>query len=132
MRATIAPHLITLLTVLLVTPPSVAEDLKSCGKGLSAAKKGKFDDAIKFYDQCVSKGKLKPRTEARWRYKRASTYLAKRRVKEAIRDFSEAIRLNPKYSLAYGSRGLSYEADGQKALATSDYKKARSLGLKAK
>lgn len=132
MRSIIVLPVFTIIAAMLFTPAVIAEDLSTCRQGLSAGKKGKFDDALKLYDQCFSKGELKPKSQAIWRYNRANIYLAKGRVKDAIRDFSEAIRLKPDYSLAYGSRGLAYEANGQQSEAMSDFKKAKKLGFKGK
>ncbi|MGB0384758.1 MAG: tetratricopeptide repeat protein [Ardenticatenaceae bacterium] len=43
-------------------------------------------------------------------------------------DYSEAIRLNPDYALAYNNRGFAYEKKGERDLAIADYRKAVELG----
>ena len=48
----------------------------------------------------------------------------------AIADFSEAIRLNPKYAKAYNNRGLAYKEKGQLDKANQDFAKAKELGHK--
>jgi Flp pilus assembly protein TadD len=48
---------------------------------------------------------------------------------EAIKNSTEAIRLNPKYAAAYTLRGASYAAKGMQDKAKADFEKAKSLGL---
>ena len=45
----------------------------------------------------------------------------------AIADFSELIRLNPKYASAYNHRGLAYRRAGDNARAIADYSSAIGL-----
>ena len=132
MRSVFVLPTITIIAALFFAPVALAEDTTKCREGLSAGKKGKFNDALKLYDQCFSSGKLTPKSQPLWRYNRANIYLAKGRIKDAIRDYSEAIRLRPSYSLAYGSRGLAYELNGQQSEAMSDFKKAKELGFRGK
>ena len=40
---------------------------------------------------------------------------------------SKTLELNPKYALAYGSRGLAYETKGDYDRAIADYSKAIEL-----
>ena len=46
----------------------------------------------------------------------------------AIRDYTEAIRLNPKHAAAYNNRGVLYALLGNYLLATKDARKACALG----
>jgi tetratricopeptide (TPR) repeat protein len=49
---------------------------------------------------------------------------------QAIADYTEAIRLDPKYALAYNNRGNAYEKKGEKLKAAEDFARAKQLGLK--
>jgi tetratricopeptide (TPR) repeat protein len=48
----------------------------------------------------------------------------------AIADYSQAIRLDPKYAVAYINRGISYEAKGDNDRAIADYDQAIRLDPK--
>jgi len=48
----------------------------------------------------------------------------------AIPDYDEAIRLDPKYALAYGSRGITYDEKGEFDRAMADYNEAIRLDPK--
>jgi Tfp pilus assembly protein PilF len=56
--------------------------------------------------------------------------LQKGNANSAIAAFTNAIRLNQKYALAYYVRGLAYEKKGDKAKAAKDFDQARKLGHK--
>ena len=58
-------------------------------------------------------------------------YLKKGDFDKAIADFSEAIRLNPKLTLAYWGRGSAYQNKGEVAKAEEDFAQAKRLGYKA-
>ena len=45
----------------------------------------------------------------------------------AIRCYTEAIRLDPKYAKAYYNRGVTYDAKGDKVSAQKDFEMARRL-----
>jgi len=46
---------------------------------------------------------------------------------QAIKNYTEAIRLDPKIALAYSSRGTVYLQLGKKELAIQDFEKALSI-----
>ena len=48
----------------------------------------------------------------------------------AIANFTEAIRLNPKDAKAYQGRGAVYHNKGEQAKAEADFAKAKELGYK--
>ena len=46
---------------------------------------------------------------------------------QAIADFTQAIQLDPSYVEAYNNRAFSYEAQGRRAEAIADFRKAQSI-----
>jgi tetratricopeptide (TPR) repeat protein len=60
-------------------------------------------------------------------FNRGVAYYAKGELDEAIAGYTEAIRLNPKGSEAYQTRGLAYLKKGDPAKAAADLAKAKEL-----
>jgi tetratricopeptide (TPR) repeat protein len=60
-------------------------------------------------------------------YNRANAYYGKEEYQQAIKDFDEAIRLQPDYYDAYDNRGLAYGHMGEYARAVRDFGKATAL-----
>jgi filamentous hemagglutinin len=54
-------------------------------------------------------------------------FLRKGDLKRAIEDYTQAIRLAPKFAEAYRNRGYAYERRGQPGKAAKDFKEARRL-----
>jgi tetratricopeptide (TPR) repeat protein len=54
-------------------------------------------------------------------------YGNKEEYDRAIADYTQALKLDPKYALAYSNRGFAYEQKGQKTLAIQDYEKALAI-----
>ena len=52
------------------------------------------------------------------------------RLGMAIADYTDAIRLNPRYAEAYYGRGYAYGKIGKTAEAEADFAQARELGYK--
>jgi tetratricopeptide (TPR) repeat protein len=53
-----------------------------------------------------------------------NSYYAQGEYTLAIADYTQALKLNPKFVLAYGNRGLIYSEQGKYDKAISDFKKA--------
>ena len=68
-----------------------------------------------------------PATEA---YQNGVSRLEKQQYDAAIAAFSEAIRLNPKYAVAYCNRGNAYGRKGENDEAVADYTTAIRLNPK--
>jgi tetratricopeptide (TPR) repeat protein len=58
---------------------------------------------------------------------RGNAYLSSRNYDRAIDDFSEAIRVNPKFALGFNNRGFAYQRKGQIDRAIEDYDEAIRL-----
>jgi tetratricopeptide (TPR) repeat protein len=58
---------------------------------------------------------------------RGNRYLEQRRLKSAITDFNQAIRLDSKFTVAYGNRALAYKMLGDKTRAISDFERFIAL-----
>jgi tetratricopeptide (TPR) repeat protein len=84
---------------------------------------GDFDNAFAHADRAV---KLKPDSGEAY-YQRGSARQLKRAYREAIADFTEAIRHQSDFVWAYRHRAAAYKAIGEDALAQKDTAKADQL-----
>ncbi len=73
--------------------------------------------------------KLDPYNGDLW-YEGARCLRAVGKPNEAIPYYTEAIRLNPRFGLAYLERGRTYQGLGNQSAAQSDFQKAQQLGEK--
>lgn len=69
----------------------------------------------------LSKKLEQAKTDPQLYYTRGLACLKLRKMKEAIADFNEAIRLNPKMASAYVNRGLAYSSEKVYDKAIADY-----------
>ena len=58
---------------------------------------------------------------------RGNRLMEQRLLKSAIADFDEAIRLDPKFTVAYGNRAIAYKTLGDKTKAISDFERFIAL-----
>ena len=58
---------------------------------------------------------------------RGEVYLHKDAADKAIRDFTEAIRMEPRNAVAFYLRGFAYQARGEDARARDDFKEAARI-----
>jgi tetratricopeptide (TPR) repeat protein len=70
---------------------------------------------------------LTPATDANAYFESGLAFLNQKQYDEAIGDFTEAIRVDPTYTLAYFNRGLAYDNRGNYDKAVSDYTEAIRL-----
>ena len=94
--------------------------------GLTFQEKGKYEEAIKHYDQAI---RINPQIFQAYNNRGAAKGKLGRH-EEAIADCNEAIRINPQYANAYTNRGNAQAALGQYHDAITDYDQAISLNPK--
>lgn len=83
---------------------------------------------IKNYEKALHEKAIRPNLmDADACNTRGNRYLELRQLRRAIEEFDEAIRLDPKYAVAYGNRALVYKLQGNKAKAIADFEKFITL-----
>jgi len=92
-------------------------------QGIKLYKEGKYDDAIKLFDQAIRKHHHDA-TAMVWR---GSAYFSKGLYDQAIADFTKAIKEDPEYPDAYLWRGYAYYSKALYELAIADFTKAIEL-----
>ncbi|MBX7167985.1 MAG: tetratricopeptide repeat protein [Pirellulales bacterium] len=81
-----------------------------------------LDEALKYFT-----GEIQRAPDA-WTYTcRGLAWYEKRQLDNALKDYSEAIRRDPKYAFAYNNRGVVWEAKGALDNALVDYSEAIRL-----
>lgn len=84
--------------------------------------------AVRNYEKAIQEKAARPNLMDADAYNtRGNRFLEQRQINRAIADFSEAVRLDPKYAVAYGNRAMAYKLLGDKAKAISDFEKFISL-----
>src|SRR5712691_8295435 len=79
------------------------------------------EDTISACTRQIESGRLKEGDLALPYYNRANKWNAKGDLDRAIADYSEALRLAPKYTAALNNRGLAWYAKGDLDRAVADY-----------
>ncbi len=84
--------------------------------------------AIRNYEAALHEKAMRPNLMDADSYNtQGNRYLELRQLRRAIEDFGEAIRLDPKYAVAYGNRAIAYKLQGNKAKAIADFEKFITL-----
>jgi len=84
--------------------------------------------AVKNYEQAIQEKAARPNLMDADAYNtRGNRYMEQRQLKRAIADFDEAVRLDPKYTVAYGNRAIAYKLQGNKTKAISDFERFIAL-----
>ena len=100
--------------------PTVADDLGTCQK----------DDAIAACTRAITSGSVSPNDLTRAYFNRGRAYYNKQDYERAIADYSEAIKLDPKFVWAFIIRGDAYKAKQDYDRAIADYSEAIKLDPK--
>jgi tetratricopeptide (TPR) repeat protein len=110
---------------LLTAGCSQPEEESSLALGKRLFDQGKWDASIAVLDETIASNPLE---EEAYLY-RGRAYHCKGReyLSQAIRDFNEAIRINPNFYEAYYSRAVAYKEKGDRQRALADSMTARRL-----
>ncbi len=104
-----------------------AENLEDCRRGAAAEEVGDLDLAITSFTRCIDEGSLTIANMAAAYYNRGGAYERKGEYDQAIKDYDEAIYLDPGYVPTYLNRGNAYQGKGAYDQAIEDYDKAIRL-----
>lgn len=100
---------------------------EDCLEGDRALQEGDPDLAIDHYFRCIQSAELPPRLLAQVFFNLGNAYAAKGNHRQAIDDYSEALRLDPEHGWAYNNRCWSYGLLRRPEDALPDCDKALSL-----
>ena len=107
--------------------PKRAITCATCGAPFEL-RQAEAQKAIKNYEEAIHKKASRPNLMDADAYNtQGNRYLELRQLERAIADFDEAIRLDPKYTAAYGNRAIAYKLQGNKTKAIADFEKFITL-----
>ena len=90
-----------------------------------------WDRQIKYCTALIESGKETPQGMAVAYCNRGNAWSAKGDLDRAITDYSEAIRVDPKYARAYYNLGYAWQAEGDLDRAIANYSEAIKLDPKS-
>ena len=101
-------------------PPD--KPMEACYRGTAAQQQDRHQLAISFYNECIAWAELPPETLALVLTNRATSRQLTNDFEGALRDYSEAIEINPERANAYNGRCWAYAMlrRPQQALADCD------------
>jgi tetratricopeptide (TPR) repeat protein len=97
------------------------DDIKS---GYEAANRRDGYEAIRLYTKAITSGDLSAEKQAIVFNDRGSSWMNKKGYENAIADYNEAIRLNPRFAMAFFNRGIAHFHERQFTLAAVDLKES--------
>jgi tetratricopeptide (TPR) repeat protein len=119
-------RLLTILGLLLALCSSTAfaGSFDDLSQGILAAVKGQDQKAIAKFDQVIKKNDLSPRQIASVYYNRGKSWKAEGYSGKALKDFNQALKLNPRLAAAYLARGELLQSWNKYEQALADYSRA--------
>lgn len=84
-------------------------------------------DFVQLYNKIITSGELTPEKKSLAFNDRGSSWMNKKGYVNAISDYSEAIRLNPQFAMAFFNRGIAHFHLKQFTLAAADFKQSQQL-----
>jgi tetratricopeptide (TPR) repeat protein len=92
------------------TEPAEPQDkaMEACYRASAAQQQGRHEVAISFYNQCIAWAELPPETLALVLSNRATSRQRTNDFKGALRDYGEAIEIDPDRANAYNGRCWTY------------------------
>ncbi|MGD8520673.1 MAG: tetratricopeptide repeat protein [Desulfobacterales bacterium] len=107
----------------------VAKDVDWSQKALALWKNGKYSDAnkaLEYWNNAIQTNQISPEAYNN----RGLAYYELKLYRQAIKDYSQAIRMKSDYSLAYNNRGNAYYEMNKFELAEADFEKCIQLNPK--
>lgn len=118
---------LVLVTSVGLTGVANAGGLDDAKAGFAAAKRGEYQAAIYHSTLALESGELAPKTQAIALNNRGYAHDLLGASARAIRDYGEAIRVNPKFAVAYNNRGFVLNSRGEHVRAAADFTEAIRL-----
>jgi tetratricopeptide (TPR) repeat protein len=110
---------VALASIVLLAGSAFADDRAECIKAAG-------DEAIGACNRLISDGDLGNFAAPAF-YNRGTAYTQKSDLDAAVKDFNEALRLDPNFAAAYTARGTAYWLRGKPDLAFADWSEAIRL-----
>src|SRR3954467_5590991 len=110
----------------LAAPPAAAQENAAVCKDESTPP----DTAIAACSKIIAASKAKTNDLASTYYNRAIAYRQKNDLDNALSDYSDAIKINPKHARAFNNRGTIYKEKGDLDRAIADFSEAIRLDPK--
>jgi tetratricopeptide (TPR) repeat protein len=124
-RHVLVPFVVTLVLgcIGIVPAQELSQEWRWCA-GLNGAS---ADLVISGCTTVIQSGRENTKNLAGAFYNRGNAYSDKGELDRAIRDYDQAIRLNPQYALAFNNRGNAYNKKGEPDRAIQDFDEAIRL-----
>jgi tetratricopeptide (TPR) repeat protein len=104
----------------------VTQAKKLLNDGYAAVGRGEYDTGIGRFSAALQRGLTK--SDRAYAFQnRAFCEDKKEQREDAMRDYTEALKLNPELAFSYDARGTLYEAKAEPAKAFDDYSKAITI-----